>query len=443
MANILIFGAGRSSSYFIKKVQEYCGKHQHWLTLMDASLKQLPKELKGHEFTKYVVASVFDKEQISIQIQHNNIVVSMLPPQLHLNIAKVCLRYKKHLLTASYVSNEMKFLDEAVKKEGLLFLNELGVDPGLDHISALVLLDKIKDLGGIIKSFKSHTGGIVAKKTSDNLWDYRITWNPKNVIRAGCDGAIFLKNGMVKEIDYMEVFSEAEKISIDEQCYDSYPNRDSLKYIEKYNLKGIESCYRGTLRHNGFCEAWDIFIQLGITKNSQELQFSENATREQFLGSFLKKKKGQCTKEAFLGQLKISEENPIVKKFNQLGFLGGNIPLKLLKGTPAEILQSILEVSWKIKKTENDMLLMHHQVGFELSGKMHQATSTLKVIGENQKFTAMAKTVGVPLFEALCLMIENKIDLLGVQIPTHEELYTKLYEKMKGHDLFFEEIIFN
>lgn len=437
---ILIFGAGRSSVYLISEMQKYCECHSGIVTLLDQNLKELPAALKNHAQTQYVEESVGNTTVVNLEIKRNDLVISMLPPSLHVAIAKLCLHHGKDLITASYVSEEMKLLDAEVRKKGLLFLNEVGVDPGLDHISALDFIDKIKVKGASIKSFKSHTGGIVAEKTPENLWNYKITWNPKNVVGAGRDGAFFLKENQHVEVDYLKVFSAIQPVKMYNESYDSYPNRDSLKYIDKYNLQEVTGCYRGTLRHEGFCEAWDVFIQLGITDDNKVIQFEENSTRQDFLAFFLNKKSEKSTKAVFLDTLNMTSKNPIFKKFEQLNFFKNSTPLVLLQGTPATILQSILVESWKITPSDNDMLVMQHEVDFELNGKTEKATSSLKVVGKDHHFTAMAITVGATIFEAFKLIFENKTQLKGVCIPTEKTLYAQLIEGIKSHNIVFDEI---
>jgi len=364
----------------------------------------------------------------------------MLPPKRHLKIANWCLEHGKDLITASYVSKEMMLLNADAQRKGLLFLNEIGVDPGLDHISALSFLDAIKAKGGVIKSFKSHTGGIVAEKTPENLWDYKITWNPKNVVRAGGEGAIFLHEKEQLAIAYPEVFSETQSLSIYDTAYDSYPNRDSLKYIEKYALQGVETCYRGTLRHQGFCEAWNVFVQLGMTEDSKIIEFEKGNNRQDFLAFFLDKGKHQSVKQAFVNSKDLTVNKSIVEKFNQLGFFETVQPLELLKGTAAQILQQILIVSWQITPAEKDMLLMYHEVEFELRGEAKKATSSLRVVGQDQYCTAMAITVGATLFEAFKLVVEKEIALKGVCIPTEKSIYTQLIKAVKKHHINFDEV---
>lgn len=437
---ILIFGAGRSCVYLVDQIQQYCDAHQAALTIVDQSFDSLPSELLKHSKTKFIHSNLEGGDFISSLIKKQDIIISMLPPAWHLRIAKACLLHHKNLITASYVSKEMLALNAEAKAKGVLLLNEVGVDPGLDHISALHLLDEIKSQGGIIKSFKSHTGGIVAVKTPDNLWDYKITWNPKNVVRAGHEGATFLKNDTKVTVAYAEVFSETQNVVINEDIYDSYPNRDSLKYLKKYELDEVATCYRGTLRHQGFCEAWNVLVQLGMTDDSQILNFKEGSMRQDFLAFFLKKGESQTVKQAFLKDTNITVESSIFKKCSQLGFFENALTLELRQGTAAEILQDILTSSWKITSEDKDMLVMHHEVLFEVNGVSKKATSSLKVVGKDQCYTAMAITVGATLFEAFKLVVDKKTTLKGVCIPTEKSLYKQLYHEVKNHQINFEEV---
>ncbi len=439
MTKILIFGAGRSSVYLINQVQQYCSNTNNSLTVVDQSFDRLPLNLQQNKSTQFLKIDILNIQSAHLQISLHNIVISMLPPQLHIEIAKGCLFFNKNLLTASYLSPEMLQLKKDVKKRGLLFLNELGVDPGLDHVSALSLLDHIRSKGGEIYSFKSHTGGIMAYKTPENLWDYKITWNPKNVITAGSDGAVFLENEIIKNIPYFDIFSTIKNTNINNSNYDSYPNRDSLKYIEKYRLNTIKTCYRGTLRHHGFCSAWNVFIQLGMTNQQPHISFSKNATREDFIRFFLTNKSNCTTLESLKKHFNNLLSNDIIEKMKQLHFFDNSNRLQKTDGTPAEILQNILTESWKIKDTEKDMLLMHHEVEYSIGNRKFKTTSTLQDIGEDPCFTAMAKTVGAPLFETLLLVLNNQINLTGVHIPNQKEIYIPLLKNIEKHHLSFKD----
>lgn len=441
---IVIFGAGRSSVYLISEMQRYCEEKACFLTVIDQSFEALPTHLWYHVQTQFLCYNIQQKNVINTQVKNHDFVISMLPPALHIEIAEACLVYKKHLITASYVSKKMRALHAQAQQKGVLLLNEVGVDPGLDHISALCLLDKIKEEGGLIKSFKSHTGGIVAQKNLSNLWDYKITWNPKNVVGAGREGAVYLKESQQVHLAYAEVFAATENLEIRGEKFDSYANRNSLTYLKKYQLYDVETCYRGTLRHHGFCEAWHVLVVLGLTEDTQFVSLKKGSTRSDFLALFLPIKKDQSLKQAFIEKLDTNNAPSIVEKFAQLGFFENAPVLKVYEGTAAQILQDILVNEWKSELTDQDMLLMHHEVAYEKHGKTHQATSTLKVVGKDSYYTAMAITVGATLFEAFRLVTSpnflNQKENYGVQIPTTPNFYKALYDEVKKHDLVFEEV---
>ena len=366
---ILIFGAGRSSVYLIAQMRAYAIKNKAMLTVFDKSMEALPIQLlhpSGN--VQFVTGDLENPSLVTQLVQTNDWIISMLPPHLHVSIASLCLKYEKHLITASYVSEAMQALHEEAKQKGLIFLNEVGVDPGLDHISALCLLDKIKKQGGVVKSFKSHTGGIVAEKNPNNLWNYKITWNPKNVVGAGREGAVYLQEKSSMNLAYAEVFSTTENLEIRGEKFDSYPNRNSLTYLKKYQLHDVETCYRGTLRHRGFCEAWHVLVSLGLTDDTQFIKLKKVSTRNDFLALFLPKKPNQSLKQAFIERIGMDNAPSIIEKFAQLGFFESAPMLKVYEGTAAQILQDILVTEWKSESSDKDMLLMHHGVVYEKKG---------------------------------------------------------------------------
>jgi len=436
MLKVVIFGAGKSSSYLIKKLQEISTEISLHITLVDKNWDLLPDNCKNNNNTTYTLININDTEITKTLIKSQNLVISMLPAELHISIAKACIELKKNMLTASYVSDQMQELDTQARENNLLFLNEIGVDPGLDHMSAMALLNNLKKRGATINSFYSHTGGLISI-TTPNSWNYKFTWNPKNVITAGSEGAIFLKNGKKTNIDYNSVFTEITPVKLNNQNYDSYPNRNSLNYIEKYDLSNIENLYRGTLRYEGYCEAWNVFVQLGMTNNSKILTFSESASRKEFLSYFLNK--NSEVEISFCEIFNTNKDSPIFKKIEILDFFNNSKKIVLTKGTAADILLSILKEDWKMQEEDIDTLLMQHEIQYTLSGNNYKTTSELSVLGKDQQYTAMAKTVGAPMFEAALLMLQNKIYLTGVHIPTKPMIFQPILDRLKNHGLKFIE----
>lgn len=439
MSKVLIFGAGRSSLYLIQEIQHFFKGTKNTLEIIDINFDFLPENLQKNKTTTCYFESINNQSKIETLISNSNVVISLLPPILHIKIARLCLVYAKHFISASYISDEMQSLHQEAKQKDLLFLNEMGLDPGIDHMSALQLINKLRNKGAKIKEFYSHTGGLYYTQHPDDSWNYKFTWNPKNVVIAGAEGATYLEKHQIKTLTYNTVFENIKKRNINNVIYDSYPNRNSLHYIKKYQLENVGTLYRGTLRYSGFCEAWQVFIKLGITNLTTTLEFERETTRKEFLAYFLPPLAGKSIKVAFCETLKIAKTHPIIKKFEELHFFNDSVLLTKTKGSAANLLLSILESSWQLQDKEVDTIIMQHEVVYELEGVLQKKTLSLQVIGKNQQFTAMSKTVGLPIFEALKLLLNEQIEERGVITPTHESIYTPILKKLKSKGIRFVE----
>ncbi len=438
-AKVLIFGAGRSSVYLIKSLQKFLKKHQGSLTIVAKDFDALPSGLKENHLTD-LICSEINSIVISEQVIVSDLVISVLPAHLHIDIAKACLAFEKSLLTASYVSRELEHLQDEVSAKNLVFLNEMGLDPGLDHMSAMALIDQIKKNQGQIKSYASYTGGLVEKSKDENSWNYKFTWNPKNVVIAGNGGAKFLRDYKIIEVPYKEVFKGSTRIAIGNASYDGYPNRNSLGYQHKYGLKEVSSIYRGTLRHEGFSEAWQAFVNLGMTNDTKPLSFEEDSSKRDFLNYFLGEDSVDVETD-FCEAIGIDSGHSIFKKFESIGLFDANATRFLKQGTSAEILLSILSESWKMMPSDKDLVVMKHEVIFEKEGNEYLATSELEILGEDSYYTAMAKTVGLPLFEASKLILNNDIKKVGVLTPTFESIYKPVLSNLESQGIIFKEKI--
>jgi saccharopine dehydrogenase (NADP+, L-glutamate forming) len=365
----------------------------------------------------------------------------MLPATMHINVAKDCLRLKKHLVTASYVSKEMAQLNEEVKSAGLLFLNEVGLDPGIDHMSAMQIINEIKAKGANIISFKSFCGGLVAPESNDNPWGYKFTWNPRNVILAGQGTAQYIEENELKYIPYNRIFTQIEPIVFDGiGTFDAYANRDSLSYREPYGLKSIPTLLRGTLRYAGYCRSWNVFVKLGLTDDSYILNEIENKTYSELINSFLPKSQGSLKNRLiqFMGHdASLKDIEPI----EWLGMLDGSEKIRLKLGSPAQILQDLLERKWMLKPQDLDLVLMQHLFEYILDGKRYKITSSLVVKGIDQTYTAMANTVGLPAAIGVKLLLTDKIKSTGVIIPVSEEIYEPVLKELISHNIVFQETV--
>jgi saccharopine dehydrogenase-like NADP-dependent oxidoreductase len=365
----------------------------------------------------------------------------MLPAHLHLNVAKDCLEFGKNMVTASYISNEMKGLNEAVIEKNLIFMNEIGLDPGIDHMSAMKVLDTIRDKGGKIILFESFTGGLVAPESDDNLWNYKFTWNPRNVVLAGQGGAAkFLQEGSYKYIPYHKLFRRTEILKIDGYGkFEGYANRDSLKYKSIYGLDTILTLYRGTIRRVGFSRAWNVFVQLGMTDDSYTIENSETMSYREFTNSFLAYNPNDSVELKLRHYLKIDQDDIVWEKLLELDIFNKNKKVGLKNATPAQILEKILSDSWTLKKDDKDMIVMQHLFGYELNGEKHQIESSMVCKGDNQIYTAMAKTVGLPVAIATLKILNGEISSPGVQIPIKKEVYIPILNELEENGITFKE----
>jgi len=441
MKNILIIGAGKSSSSLIKYLLEKSEEENLKLTIGDISTEYAEKLIGNHKNASTLKLDVFNKEERNNAIKNATIVISMLPARFHIEVAKDCIIYKKNLVTASYVSDEMNALDNEVKENGLVFMNEIGVDPGIDHMSAMKIIDKIKAKGGKMLLFESFTGGLVAPESDTNLWNYKFTWNPRNVVLAGQGGAaMFIQEGTYKYIPYHKLFRRTEFLTINGSGkFEAYANRDSLKYRSVYGLEAIPTMYRGTIRKVGFSRAWNIFVQLGMTDDSYTIANSENMSYRDFVNLFLAYSPSDSVELKLRSYLKIDQDDLIWEKLEELDIFNGKKIIGIKNASPAQMLQKILEDSWTLQEDDKDMIIMQHIFGYELNGKKEQIESSLVVKGENQRYTAMAKTVGLPVAIATLKILKGEIKTPGVQIPISKEVYKPILKELEENGIKFTE----
>jgi saccharopine dehydrogenase-like NADP-dependent oxidoreductase len=438
MKNILVFGAGRSSCTLIQYLTEHSRQFDWKITVADSGEKYMGENAEVH----YRKVDVTDEPARDREVREADLVISMLPARFHPLVAQSCVKFSKNLFTASYESKELKAFENEVDKKSLFFLNECGLDPGLDHMSAMKLIDRIKSDGHELQSFESFTGGLVAPESDNNPWHYKFSWNPRNVVLAGQDGpAKFIQNGKYKYIPYNRLFRRTELIEIENYgLFEGYANRDSLKYIEKYNLQGIPTIYRGTLRRPGFCRAWNVFVQLGATDDSFIMENTGNMTNREFINSFLYYHPTDSVELKLYHYMHIDQDSDIIQKLKWLGIFS-NTKIELKQATPAQIMEHILKSKWQLQPGEKDMVVMWHKFTYREKnmGKLMQLTSSLVVTGDDDIHTAMAKTVGLPLAVAAKLFLTGKIKLTGMHIPTDRLIYEPVLAELKKYGIGFNE----
>jgi saccharopine dehydrogenase-like NADP-dependent oxidoreductase len=435
MKNILVVGAGRTAisliSYLLKQAQD-----QNWqITVADQSLELAEQKTEGHPRARAISFDVFDVYQRGKEISKADVVVSLLPETLHVHLVEDCLENQVHLVTASYVSDEMRKFNERAVESDIVLLNEMGLDPGIDHMDAMRLITGIKDKGGTVLSLKSFGGGLIAPECDDNPWGYKITWNPMNVVTAGMASARYVKDGKLKIVPYNRLFLDTETVEIEGAgSYEAYPNRDSIKYRKIYHLPQIPNVYRGSLRKKGFCKAWNALIRIGLTDNRYIVPESQRLTYEDWLSIYLTKRNGATTREALKNFLKVSPNSEIMRKIEWLGLLS-NKRIRLKNATPAEILLDLLKEKWMIKKNDRDMVILQTEIEYKLNGRRKKIISSFVIKGKDSEHTAMSETVGLPLGIAVKLILNNKIKKRGVIIPIHRDIFRPVLKELSYYGI--------
>ena len=440
MKKVLILGAGLSASSLIKYMLDHSSENNWKIRLGDYSLDIAQQKINGHPNGDAFMFNVEDIEQVNKEVENSDIVVSMLPARYHHLIAEACVEHAVNMVTASYVSNEVKALDKKAKEKGIILLNEIGVDPGIDHMSAMQIIDRIKDAGGKMLGFESNTGGLVAPKYDNNPWNYKFTWNPRNVVLAGQGNSQFLHNGRYKYIPYNKLFERYERLNIlDLGEFEAYPNRDSLGYRDLYGLQDVKTMFRGTIRRPGYSKAWNAFVQLGMTSDDYIFNNSENTTYLQFINSFLPFEINKDIETKVSEYLNIDKDSGVMYKLRWLGIFSDE-KIGLKDATPAQILQKLLVSKWSLDDDDIDMIVMQHQFVFEINNTIKKIISSMIVYGEDQVHTAMSITVGIPVAIATKMILTGEISgLSGIQVPTIKEIYKPVMKELEDYKVKFIE----
>ncbi len=440
MKTILVLGAGLSSSSLIRYLLEKSVANEWEVRVVDRDLDLVKSKIDGHVNGTPLSFNALDAEERRPEIQQADLVISMLPARFHPEVARDCIDLKTDLITPSYISPEMKALHEEAKAAGIVIMNEIGVDPGIDHMSAMKIIDHIKEKGGKLSSFKSFCGGLIAPESDNNPWNYKFTWNPRNVVLAGQGGAAcFIRNNEYKYIPYNRLFCRLDHIQIEGYGdFVGYANRDSLSYRSVYGIEDTPTIFRGTLRRPGYCQAWNVFIELGMTDDSYEMQISKGLTPRALMNAFLPYDKSKTVEDKFkdfLGE----ERLHLFEKFEWLGIFKKEPIFDLEKATPAQLLQEILVGKLSLEHGDKDMLVMVHEFEYELDGEQHRVESYMVNIGTDQIYTSMSNTVGLPAGICAKMILNGEVQERGVTLPIKPELYNPILDELEEFDIKFIE----
>jgi saccharopine dehydrogenase-like NADP-dependent oxidoreductase len=439
MKKILILGAGLSTISLIDYLLKNAEENQWEVTVADLDVEVAKRKVNGSTFGKHIAFNIEDDELTHKSVDTHDVVISMLPAFMHLKVVEKCIELKKPMLTASYATPEIKALSDKAAEAGIPILMELGVDPGIDHMSAMNVINRVKDAGGTINSFYSFTGGLVAPEYDNNPWNYKFTWNPRNVVIAGNGVSQFIHNGRYKYIPYHRLFDRVlNRKILSYGNFEVYANRDSLGYRGIYGLEDIPSMFRGTVRRPGFSKAWNVFVRLGATEDNYIIEDSENMTYRQFINSFLRYAPDMPV-EIKLQQYCVNSCDPdVMDKLKWLGIFD-NRKIGLKRATPAQIMQKLLEEKWALDPDDRDMLIMQHEFKFTIDNEEKMIVSAMAFEGINHDETAMAITVGLPLAITTKLLLQGKIKKTGLVLPIHEEIYKPVLEELETFGIRFEE----
>ena len=443
MKNVLIIGAGRSSTALINYLLEQAEKYGWFITVADSDFEAAEAKVNGHPNGRGTWLDVLKPNDRRDLMMRQDVVVSLLPAHLHYRIARDCIKYKKHLVTASYVSRDLYRLNPEVLDASLIFMGEMGLDPGIDHMSAKKMIDDIRDKGGKITSFRSYAGGLVAPESDDNPWRYKISWNPRNVVLAGQGTSQYIVKGKYKYIPYNRLFKQYRLIDIPGVGeFESYANRDSLLYREIYGIDNIPTIKRSTLRYPGFCDAWNALVQLGLTSDEYPILESKDMTYRELVDAFLLDNPyvTGTIKERLATFLNIGASSEIIRKLEWLGLFDRK-KIGLENATPAKILEELLVEKLHLGKKDKDMIVMHHVFKYKIKRKKFKLQSSMVLKGDDSVQTAMSKLVGLPIGIFVKLILQDKIKETGVQIPVKPSIYNPVLEELKEYGVEFKDIL--
>jgi len=440
MKSILVLGAGRSSSAVINYLLDYARARNMLVVVGDVSQAAARDRIGGHSSGQAVAFDIRDLQQSAETIAHADVVVSLLPAHYHPAVAGICIEHRKHLVTASYVSDDMKAMHQHASDLSLIFLNECGLDPGIDHMSAIQVIDRIRASGCELSGFESFTGGLIAPETDpDNPWRYKFTWNARNVVMAGQSTARYLHEGQHKYIPYQQLFLRTTPVVVPgHPAFEGYANRDSLKYLDAYGLKNVSTMLRGTLRYKGFCSAWNILVQLGCCEDTYELSDVATMTHRDFINRFVAGASADSVEQKVMMKFSLEKNSEALGKLRWSGLFSDE-KVGLDSGTPAAVLEHILNKKWKMNAGDNDLVVMWHRFTWTEKGRKKAIEASMVVKGEDAVNTAMARTVGIPMGIATRLILEGKISQRGVMIPVSPEIYEPALAELRSYGIMLNE----
>ena len=430
---IVIFGAGKSSSYLIKYLYSKRLELDININIFSDKYADYLDDFKDVNFE---ILDINDSSNLEELIHETYILISLLPPFMHFKIANLCSKKGINMITASYIDDKIKTLENSFKKNDSFLFMEMGLDPGVDHMSAMSTIESLNKRGDILE-FESYTGGLIKYDIDKNPWGYKFTWNPMNVIIAGADGATYLSENKKKNIPYNMVFKDLSKIKLSNtESYEGYPNRDSLKYKELYNLHGVKTLKRGTIRNKSFCKTWSILIDLGLTNDKKSISNDNNMSYFDFFNYNIKAKNYDDLVDILKLEYGIMPTSQEFKNLEWSGFFSDK-KFKIEKGNFSDFLLAILKDKWTLGDDDIDEIVMVHTFIFKTDKNLKKLTSFLKIEGEDKTYTAMSKTVGLPIAVLVEHIINVNFNISGIHLPFNKNIYEPVLERLSGLGINF------
>lgn len=432
MKKIVVFGAGLVAKPGIR----YLLDKGFEVTVASRTVSKAEAIIDNHQNGKAVAFDI-TKDDLDSVVKEHDLSISLLPYAFHPQIAEACIKHKKHMATTSYVSDAMKALDADAKKAGIMIMNECGVDPGTDHMSAMRVIHSVQKKGGKITSFRSITGGLPAPQSNDNPMGYKFSWSPKGVILAGTNAAQYLEDNKIVEIKSGDLFNHYWPMNVEGMDLEAYPNRDSLQYIDLYGLKGIKTMFRGTFRYPGWCETLQALFDLGLMDQTAK-EGLEGMNWKQLMQQMLNYSGDDIRKEV-ANRLEKPVDAKCLERLHWLGLFGDSPAPK--GGSYLDVLADhFLNKLGEFNPGEQDMIVMRHEFKAEYpDGKKETITSTLLDYGIPNGDSSMSRTVSLPVAIAVRMMLEDKIKGEGIIIPTESAVYNPILDELETMDIVFKE----
>jgi len=440
MRKILILGAGHSTPYAIRHLLEHAQELEAQVTVADRSPQAAEARVAGHERGRAVQFDVHDADQRRAEIAAADVVLHFLPPVFQPLVASECVELESHMISVSYRARELAELDAEAARRGILLLPEMGLDPGIDLMSARSMIEQIRSQGGRVESFRSYGGGLPAPEKEINPLRYCITWNPRNVVMAAEDGAQFLRGGRIRMVPWQRVFATTWDVEVPGLgTLEAYANRDSLTYVDALGLDGVEELVRGTLRYPGWCETWHQVVRLGLPNERISVPRLAERTFAELVAMFVPPEiEGPSLRHRLAEWLGLEAEAESLDRLEWLGLFSEET-IACEGSEPAQALVALFNRRLALPDDARDLVVLHHEIEAGYPDRRERLVSTFIDRGEPGGVTAMAKSVGLPAALAARRLLEDRLPLTGSRLPTEAVVYEPILEELARQGLVFQE----